>query len=55
MVNGVEVVVMDNAQYIYVVACLVLSGICCLVAAVTSYRNNKILADYMKTLENQAA
>lgn len=55
MVNGVEVVVMDNSQYIYVVACLVISGICCLVAAVTSYRNNKTLADYLKTLENQAA
>lgn len=55
MVNGVEVAVMENSQYIYVVACLVISGICCLVAAVTSYRNNKILADYMKTLENQAA
>jgi len=55
MVNGVEVAVMENGQYYYVVACLVLSGICCLIAAVTSYRNNKTLADYLKTLENQAA
>lgn len=55
MVNGVEVVVMENGQYLYVVACLVISGICCLIAAVNSYRNNKTLDDYMKTLENQAA
>ena len=55
MVNGVEVAVMENSQYIYVVVCLVLSGICCLIASVTSFRNNKILDDYMKTLENQAA
>ncbi len=55
MVNGVEVAVMENGQYYYVVACLVISGICCLIAAVNSYRNNKTLADYLKTLENQAA
>jgi len=55
LVNGVEVPVMDDKQYLYMVACLILSGICCLVAAVTSARNNKILADYMRTIENQAA
>lgn len=55
IVNGVEVAVMENSQYLYVCACLVISGICCLVAAVTSYRNNKTLADYMKTIENQSA
>ena len=55
LVNGVEVPVMDDKQYLYVVVCLILSGICCLVAAVTSARNNKILADYMRTIENQAA
>jgi len=55
MVNGVEVAVMENSQYLYVVVCLVLSGICCLIAAANSFRNNKTLDDYMKTLENQAA
>ena len=55
MVNGVEVAVMESSQYLYVVACLVISGICCVVAAVTSYINNKTLADYMRTLENQSA
>ena len=55
VLNNVETRVMDDNQYLYVVACLVVSGICCLVAAVTSARNNKILADYMRTIENKAA
>lgn len=55
LVNGVEVAVMDNNQYFYVVACLVLSAVCCIVPAVTSAKNNKVLDDYMRTLENQAA
>lgn len=53
MVNGVEVAVMENGQYLYVVACLVISGICCLVAAVTSAKNNKVLDDYKRSIENQ--
>ena len=55
MVNGVETAVMDDKQFIYVVACLELSAVCCIIAAVTSAKNNKILADYMRTIENQAA
>ena len=55
MVNGVENVVMGNGQYLYCVACLVLSAVCCIVAAVISAKNNKILADYMKTIETKAA
>ena len=55
MVNGVAVPVMENGQFMYVSACLVLSAVCCIVAAVTSAKNNKILADYMRTIENQAA
>ena len=55
MVNGVEVTVMENGQYLYVVACLVISGICCLVASVTSSRNNKTLAEYKRSLENKSA
>lgn len=54
-VNGVEVVVMDDKQFIYCVVCLVASAVCCVVAAVVSARNNKILADYMKTIETKAA
>lgn len=54
-VNGVEMAVMDDKQFIYCVVCLVASAVCCIIAAVVSARNNKILADYMKTLENKAA
>lgn len=46
---------MGDKQYIYVVACLIVSGICCLVAAVASYKNNKTLAEYMKTIETNPA
>lgn len=42
---------MGDSQYIYVVVCLIASGVCCLIAAVNSYRNNKTLAEYMKTIE----
>ena len=55
LVNGVETVVMGDKQYLYCVACLVISAVCCIVAAVVSAKNNKTLADYMKTLENKAA
>ena len=55
LVNGVETAVMSNGQFVYVSACLVVSGVCCIIAAITSSRNNKVLADYMRTIENQAA
>ena len=42
---------MGDSQYIYVVACLLISGVCCLIAAINSYRNNKTLAEYMKTID----
>lgn len=51
LVNGVELAVMGNGQYLYVVGCLAASAVCCFVAAVTSARNNKILADYMASIE----
>ena len=51
MVSGVETVVMDDKQYLYVVACLVISAACCIIPAVTSYINNKTLADYLRTIE----
>lgn len=55
LVNGVEVPVMGDKQYLYVTVCLVLSGVCCIVAAAVSAKNNKVLADYMKTIETKAA
>lgn len=54
LVNGVEVAVMDDKQYLYVVVCLLISAACCIVPAVTSYINNKTLADYLKSIENQS-
>ena len=55
LVNGVETAVMGHGQYLYCVACLVISAVCCIIAAVISAKNNKILADYMKTIETKAA
>lgn len=53
-VNGQEVTAMGDGQYLYVLVCLAVSGICCVVAAVTSYINNKTLADYMRSIEKSA-
>lgn len=54
-IKGETIAVMDDGQYLYVVACLVISAVCCVVAAVTSYINNKTLADYMRSIETQSA
>ena len=55
LVNGVEIVVMGNGQYLYCIACLIISAVCCVAAALISAKNNKTLADYMKTIETKAA
>ena len=55
LVNGVEVPVMGGGQYTYCVVCLVASAVCCVTAALVSAKNNKVLADYMKTIETKAA
>ena len=52
-IQNVEQAVMTDGQYTYVVACLIVSGVCCIVAAIASYIHNKTLADYMKSLEKQ--
>lgn len=54
-VNGQEVLAMGDGKYIFAIVCLAVSAACCIVAAVTSYNNNKTLADYMRSLENQSA
>ena len=54
-VSGEQLAVMSDTQFIYCVVCLLASAACCIVAAVVSAKNNKILADYLKTLENKAA
>ena len=55
VVSGEELAAMGDGQYIYVVACLAISAVCCIVAAVTSYINNKNLAAHMATIENKVA
>ena len=47
--------VMTNGQYTYVVALLAVSGALCLAAAVTSYINNKTLANYIRSIETKNA
>jgi hypothetical protein len=47
--------VMTDGQYTYVVICLVASGVCCVVAAISSYISNKQLAQHMRQLEEKNA
>lgn len=53
-VNGLEVPAMGNGKYFFVIVCLAVSAVCCIVAAVTSYMNNKTLAEYMRSIEKSA-
>lgn len=54
-VNGEDLAAMDEGQYTYVVICLAVSGICCLLAAVVNYVNNRRLALHMRSIENKTA
>ena len=54
VVSGQELTVMGNGQYFYVVACLAVSAVCCVVAAVTSHINNKNLAEHLASMEKAA-
>ncbi len=54
-VSGQQLAAMGDGQYMYVLVCLAVSGICCVVAAVMSYINNKNLAEHIRTLENKPA
>jgi len=54
VVSGTELPAMADGQYFYVVVCLAVSAVCCIVAAVMSHINNKNLAEHMKTIENAA-
>ncbi len=53
-IGSEEVAAMTKGQHTYVVICLALSAVCCVVAAVTSYINNKRLAQHMRELANQS-
>ena len=54
-ISGEEIAVMGNRQYFFVVAWLALSAVCCIVAAITSYINNKNLTEYLNSLEEKTA
>ena len=47
--------VMTDGQYSYVVICLIVSAVCCVAAAVSSYISNQQLAQHMRELEKQSA
>ncbi len=49
-IAGEKVPVMATSQHTYVLICLAVSGICCIVAAISSTVNNATLARYMRTL-----
>ncbi len=51
VIQEVEYAVMTDSQHWFVVACLAISGICCIAGAITSYVNNKTLAGYIRSLE----
>lgn len=53
---GSEMVdVMTKSQHTYVVACLVASAVCCVVAAVSNYISNQQLARHMREIEKKSA
>ena len=47
--------VMGAGQHIYVVICLAVSAVCCIVAAVSNFITNKQLAQHMRELQKQSA
>ena len=55
VIAGEEIVVMGDGQYMYTIACLLISAVCCVAAAVISYMNNKKLAAHMQSLEHISA
>ncbi len=52
--GGQTIAVMTTSQYAYVVACLAISGVCCIVAGIVNTINNATLARYMRSLEEKS-
>lgn len=50
IINKVETLVMSDGQYTYMIVMLAISAVCCIIAGVTSFMQNKKLNDYLKTL-----
>lgn len=54
-VNSVDIPVMGDAQYTRLLIYLALSAVCCIAAAITSFIQNRTLAQYLQSLENTPA
>ncbi|MBP3570218.1 MAG: hypothetical protein J6K04_13760 [Lachnospiraceae bacterium] len=47
-VGGVDTIVMGNGQFAYVVVCLVLSGVACILSGINGVYKTTVLTNYMK-------
>lgn len=54
-IQAEEIPVMSDSQYLFVVICLAVSAVCCVVAAVSSFMKNRTLRAYLQTIDNQVA
>lgn len=54
-VNSVDIPVMGDAQYTRLLIYLALSAVCCIAAAITSFIQNRMLVQYLQSLENTPA
>lgn len=50
MIQGTETLVMGDGQYYVMIAMLVLSGVCCIAAGVSSFLQNKALNSYLNSI-----
>ena len=48
LLDGVDIVVMQNKQYIYVIVCLVVSGVACILSGICNLYKASVLAKYKK-------
>ena len=48
MVDGVETLVMGDGQFTYVIACLVISGVACILSGLNGIYKATVLTNYMK-------
>lgn len=47
-VDGVDIVVMGNGQFAYVVGCLIISGVACIASGIAGVYKTTTLTNYMK-------
>lgn len=53
--GDVETVVMGNAQFIRVVAYLIVSAVCCFASAIINLKKSRLLVSHLASLEGQKA